>query len=118
MPSQHLVLTPVAPAEATLDLAHYGAMYRALGLVAGQQVFRLDFHPTYAAEVDRVVQAAVRGEDAQMTATASRGGLSSAGGVLTVHAEQPGEPPERISWTLGPGAAAEMAAWIQAWRRP
>ena len=116
MPSQFLILIPTIPAEATLNLAHYGAMYRALGLVAGQQVFRLDFHPTYAAEVDRVVQAAVRGEDAQMTATSSRGGLSSAGGVLTIHAEQPGEPPERVSWTLGPEAAAEMAAWIQAWR--
>ena len=112
MPPQHLTLTPVAPAGATLDIALYGATYRALGLVDGQQIFRVDFQPTYAAEFDRVVAAAVRGEDASMSAPASRGGLSSAGGVLTIHGEQPGAPPVRADWTLGPDAAAALQAWV------
>ena len=117
MPPQHLILTPVAPAGATLDSALYGATYRALGLQGGQQLVRMDFGPTYAAEFDRVVAAAVRGEDASMTATASRGGLSSAGGVLTLHGETGGTPPERVSWTLGPDAAAQLQAWIQGGRQ-
>lgn len=116
MPPQHLTLTPVAPAGATLDLALYGATYRALGMLDGSQLFRVDFGPTYAAEFDRVVAAAVRGEDASMTATASRGGLTSAGGVLTLHGETGGTPPERADWTLGPDAAAALQAWIQGWR--
>lgn len=111
MAPQHLILIPAAPAGAQLDFGHYGAMYRALGLLDGQQLFRVDFHPTYAAEFDRVVAAAVRGEAASMTATASRGGLASAGGVLTLHAEQPGDPPTRVSWKLGPDAAAALQAW-------
>ena len=93
MPPQHLTLTPVAPAGATLDLALYGATYRALGLQDDAQLFRVDFGPTHAAGFDQVVGAAVRVEDATMTATASRGGLSSAGGVLTIHAQSEATPP-------------------------
>ena len=110
-------MTPAAPADATLDIALYGATYRALGLLGGEQLFRVDFGPTYAAGFDQVVAAAVRGEDASMTATASRGGLASAGGVLTLHGETGGTPPERVSWTLGPDAAAELQAWIQGGRQ-
>lgn len=59
-----------------------------------------------------MARAAARGEDAQMTATTWRAGVSSAGGVLTVHAQTGATPPERVDWTLGPEAAAELRAWI------
>lgn len=111
--SQHLTLTPVAPPGATLTLSLYGATYRAIGRVGDEQFFRVDFHPTYAPGFDQVVEAAVRGEDATMTATASRGGLSSAGGVLTLHGQTEAAPPERVSWTLGPEAASELRQWIK-----
>lgn len=110
--SQFLTLTPVAPAAAELEFALYGFTYRVTGTVAGERVFGFDLSPTYAAEFDRVVKAAVKGEDASMTATSRRSGLSSAGGVLTMHAEQLGEPAGRVSWTLGPEAAAALGAWI------
>ena len=110
--SQHLTLTPVAPAGAELTFSLYGATYRVVGRVDGTQVFRFDLSPTYAAPFDEVVEAAARGEDATMTATTWRSGVSSAGGVLTVHTEQPGEPPMRADWTLGSEAAAELRAWI------
>ena len=92
MPSQHLTLI------------------RVVGKMAGAQVFRFDLSPTYAASFDTVIEAATRGEDATMMATTRRAGVSSAGGVLTVHAE----PPVRADWTLGPAAAAAAAlgAWI------
>lgn len=110
--NQFLNLTPIAPAEAGLEFALYGFTYRVTGTVAGERVFGFDLSPTYAAEFDRVVKAAVKGEDASMTATSRRSGVSSAGGVLTIHAEQPGDPPVRVSWTLGPEAAAALGAWI------
>ncbi|KQR18879.1 hypothetical protein [Deinococcus sp. Leaf326] len=66
---QHLTLTPVAPEGATLDVALYGATYRLTGEVSGQSVFWFDLSPTYAVDFDRVVAAAVRGEDASLRAT-------------------------------------------------
>lgn len=114
--SQFLTLTPVAPADAALRLALYGYTYRVTGEVGGERVFWFDMSPTYAAEFDRVVEAAARGEDASMTATSFRSGVTSAGGVLTVHGQQPGSPPERVSWTLGPEAAGELQQWVKGWR--
>ncbi|MFC5849203.1 hypothetical protein [Deinococcus petrolearius] len=110
--SQFLTLTPVAPAAAELEFALYGFTYRVTGKVAGERVFGFDLSPTYAAEFDRVVKAAVKGEDAAMTVTSRRSGISSEGGVLTVHTDQPGEPPVCVSWTLGLGAAGELRTWI------
>lgn len=110
--TQFLTLTTVAPAEAAIEFALYGFTYRVTGTVSGERVFGFDLSPTYAAEFDRVVKAAVKGEDASMMATSRRSGMSSAGGVLTMHAEQLGEPPARVSWRLGPEAAAALAAWI------
>ena len=112
MPPQHLTLIPVAPAGAELTFSLYGATYRVVGKVDGAQMFWFDLSPTYAAPFDVVVEAAARGEDATMTATIRRAGVSSAGGVLTVHAEQPGEPAVRADWTLGPEAAGELKGWI------
>lgn len=112
MPPQHLTLIPMAPADATLDVALYGATYRLTGEVAGQRVFWFDLSPTYAVDFDRVVTAAAQGEDASMTATVWRSGLSSAGGVLTVHAEQSGKASGRADWALGPDAAAQLKTWI------
>lgn len=109
---RHLTLTPVAPEGATLDVALYGATYRLTGSVSGERVFWFDLSPTYAVDFDRVVAAAARGEDASMTATVWRSGLSSAGGVLTVHAEGSGEASGRVDWTLGPDAAAQLQAWV------
>lgn len=115
MSPQHLIPTPVAPAGATRDIALYEATYRVFSLLGGNQILRVDFGPTYAAiEFDRVVKAAVRGEDASMTATASRSGLSSAGGVLPLHGETGATPPVRADWTLGPDAAAQFQVWMAA----
>lgn len=91
MPPQHLTLIPVAPAGAELTFSLYGYTYRVVGRVAGVQVFWFDLSPTYAAPFDQVVYAAVRGEDASMTVPMWHVGVSSAGGVLTVHAQQTGE---------------------------
>lgn len=112
MPPQHLTLTPVAPAGAELTFSLYGYTYRVVGKVNGDQVFWFDLSPTYAAPFDQVVHAAVRGEDASMTAPMWHAGVSSAGGVLTVHAQQTGQPTARADWTLGPEAAGELKAWI------
>lgn len=112
MPPQHLTLTPVTPAGAELTFSLYGYTYRVVGKVAGEQVFWFDLSPTYAAPFDQVIHAAVRGEDASMTVPMWHAGVSSAGGVLTIHGEQPGTPPVRADWTLGPEAAAELQAWI------
>ncbi|WP_082506132.1 hypothetical protein [Deinococcus sp. Leaf326] len=111
--TQHLTVTPVAPANAQLDVALYGGTYRVTGTVAGTQVFWFDLSPTYAAPFDQVVEAAVRGEDASMTAKVWRAGLSSAAGVLTVHAEGQGEGAGRMDWTLGPEAAVALKGWIK-----
>ncbi|KQR07204.1 hypothetical protein ASF71_21025 [Deinococcus sp. Leaf326] len=103
----------MAPANAQLDVALYGGTYRVTGTVAGTQVFWFDLSPTYAAPFDQVVEAAVRGEDASMTAKVWRAGLSSAAGVLTVHAEGQGEGAGRMDWTLGPEAAVALKGWIK-----
>jgi hypothetical protein len=110
--SQHLTLTPVAPEGAQLDIALYGGTYRVVGTVADERVFSFDLSPTYALPFEKVVAAATRGEDATMTATVWRAGLSSAAGVLTIHAEGLGEGAGRVDWTLGPDAAGELQAWI------
>lgn len=81
-----------------------------MGKVKGAQVFRFDLSPTYATPFNAVVEVAVRGEDAAMTAQTWRAGVCSAGGVLTVHAEQSGEPPVRVNWTLGL-EAGELKGW-------
>ena len=78
-------------------------------------MFRFDLSPTYATPFNAVVEVAVRGEDAAMTAQTWRAGVCSAGvcsagGVLTVHAEQSGEPPVRVNWTLGL-KAGELKGW-------
>ena len=112
MPPQHLTLTPVAPAGAELTFSLYGYTYRVVGRVDGEQVFWFDLSPTYAAPFDQVIHAAVRGEDASMTVPMWHAGVSSAGGVLTVHAQQTGQPTARADWTLGPEAAGELKAWI------
>ncbi|AFD27437.1 hypothetical protein [Deinococcus gobiensis] len=112
MTPQHLTLTPVAPAGAELIFSLYGYTYRVVGRVNGEQVFWFDLSPTYAAPFDQVVHAAVRGEDASMTVPIWHAGVSSAGGVLTVHAQQTGQPTARADWTPGPEAAAELQAWI------
>lgn len=48
-----------------------------------------------------------------MMATVWHAGLSSAAGVLTVHAEGQGEGTGRMDWTLGPEAAVELQGWIK-----
>lgn len=111
--SQLLTLALKVPAEATIDFTLYGFTYRVTGAIAGERVFGFDLSPTYAAEFDRVVRAAVQREDASMTATAWRSGMSSADGVLTIHSEQSGEASTRVDWTLGSEAAVELQRWIK-----
>ena len=62
MRPQHLTLIPVAPAGAELTCSLYGATYRVVGRVAGEQVFRFDLSPTYAALFNKVIEAAVRSD--------------------------------------------------------
>lgn len=114
--SQDLTLTPSVPAGAELTFSLYWYTSRVVKKVASAQVFRFDLSPTYAA--------GGRGRRAGRRRHDDRPGLgvgvSSAGRVLTVHTAQPGEPPARADWTLGPAAAAELRRRIgrsKGWRK-
>ena len=112
MPPQHLTLIPVAPAGAELTFSLYGYTYRVVGKVEDAQVFWFDLSPTHATPFDQVIKAAVRGEDASMTVPTWHAGVSGAVGVLSMHAEQLGQPTARADWTLGPEAVGELKGWI------
>lgn len=111
--SQFLILIPMAPVGTQLILAVYGGTYRLTGTVNGKHVFSFDLSPTYAVPFGKVVAATTRGEDASMTATVWLARLSSAAGMLTLHAEGLGEGAGRVDWTLGPDAAGELETWIE-----
>lgn len=108
-----LTLIPVAPANATLELALYGATYRVTGKMAGQRVFGFDLSPTFGFQFEALIQRTLLGEDGAVNVKPWHAAISSTGGVLTFTSSQLGDASQRVSWRLGRDAAEEVQAWIK-----
>lgn len=107
-----LTLIPVAPADASLDVALYGGTYRLTGTLAGKSAFWFDLYPTYGPRFQALVDAALTGQDQCMAVPAFRAELTAADGTLRVTGVSSGEGELVHDWTLGAEAVRQLGAWL------